>query len=262
MEILLTCGYNNSRHSLAVLELMRRKDIKVQKCVIINAFSVNRLKYYFKQLDFKEFKKKAIDRIFSNLVSSKKLSDEIKYVNTFLQEKEIDCLSISDYCKKNNISFIKAHSLSESSVISFIENVDLVIYTGGGIIKKNFLEKINIGVLNCHAGKLPEIRGTNSGEWSIFLNIPLANSLNFMVRKIDMGPILNIIQKDYSECETIDQIRGKAINYTITDLVNTTLDIIKGNYRLIEQKPEEGKQYYTMHPILKNITNQMLKRVK
>jgi folate-dependent phosphoribosylglycinamide formyltransferase PurN len=257
-KILLTTGYNSSKHSLAVLELLRREGIKVDKCIIVNAYSKKRIQHYFRQLDFKEFKKKAIDRIFSKYVSEDMISDEIRYVNQFLVDENINHVSISSYANNNNIEYIKVNSLSSEAAIKLLDDIDLVIYTGGGILVKKFLEKVNLGVLNCHAAKLPEIRGSNSSEWSILLGIPLANTLHFMVRKIDLGPIIEVRSKDYKDCNSINQIRGKSIVYSILDLIETTKKIVNKNHQLTEQDLNDGKQYYTMHPILKNITNKIL----
>lgn len=232
----------------------------VQKVIIVNTFSKKRLLYYFRQLDFKEFKKKALDRVFSRYVSDAMISDEVKQVDRFLEKENIEIQSVVQFCKKNKIDYIRVNSLSSPESINFLEGTDLVIYTGGGILFNSFLNKVKIGVLNCHAAQLPAIRGTNTSEWSILLGIPLATTLHYIVRKIDMGPILSVQQKDYSNCHTINQIRGQATVFAIQDLVSATQKILSGDYTLQEQRLADGKQYYTMHPILKYIAAQRWQR--
>jgi len=255
-QLLLTAGYDHSKHSLAVLELLRRKGVSVQKVIIVNTFSKKRLLYYFRQLDFKEFKKKALDRVFSSYVSESMISDEVKQVDRFLEKEKIEVQSVSQFCKKNGIEYIRVNSLSGPEAVSFLEGTDLVIYTGGGILFNSFIKKVKLGVLNCHAAQLPAIRGTNTSEWSVLLGIPLSTTLHYIVRKIDMGPILSVQQKDYSACHTINQIRGQATVFAIQDLVAATQKIISGDYTPQPQEVADGKQYYTMHPILKHLTEQ------
>ena len=260
MKLLLASGYNRSKHSLAVLELLKREGIIVDKCIVVKTFNLKRIYFYFKHLDIREFKKKAFDRIFNKIINQKNLSDEIRIVNNFLSKNDIQEQSIYKYCKSNNIETIKVNNINEPKVISFIDNIDLVVYTGGGILGNRFLNRIGIGVLNCHAGKLPELRGTNVSEWSVLQNIPLANTMHFMVRKIDRGPIISVLPKYYANCKSIDQLRGQATINAIQDLVNTTKDIMSNKYKTKNQKLSQGKQYYNMHPILKNITNAILKQ--
>lgn len=98
----------------------------------------------------------------------------------------------------------------------------------------------------------------NATEWSILKGIPTANTMHFISRKVDQGPIIKILDRDYSHCNSINQIRGQAITYSIEDLTSTIKDLMSGNYSTTDQNEADGKQYFTMHPILKEIVNQKL----
>lgn len=257
MNIVVTCGYNSSKHTLTLLYLLKKEGIIIDKCIIVSALSVKRLKVYYRQLDRRELLKKLKDRILSNVVKIK-VSDEMKYVLKMYADAGIKENKVTNYCRNNGIKYKVVKNLNHQSALNFIGYNDLAIYSGGGIVRKGFLQQFKIGVLNCHSGKLPEIRGMNSGEWSTLLNIPYFNTLHFMVREIDLGPIIALIAHDYSTCITINQLRGKAVEFTILDLIYGTKKIISDNYTLTHQKKEEGKQYYVMHPILKNVVNKKL----
>lgn len=81
-----------------------------------------------------------------------------------------------------------------------------------------------------------------------------------MVRELDMGPIIEVIYHDYSSCKSIDQVRGLGIKYAIFDLLYGVKIIISGNYSLYQQKKDQGKNYFSMHPIIKSIVNRKLVR--
>lgn len=255
MKIVLTCGYNRSKHAIVLLHLFKRENITIDKCLIVSEYSIKRFRYYYNQLDKKEFTKKFKDRILGRTAG---LSDEMKYINVLYKEFSVKETTVSEYCKKYNIKYKIVKGLNNPPALDFIGASDLAIYGGGGIVGKKMLEKFSIGVLNCHGGKLPQMRGMNVGEWSVYLNVPLVNTLHFMVRELDLGPIIQTIPHDYTMCKNIDQLRGLAINYSIYDLLAGVKKIMSKEYNLEYQKKEDGKQYFTMHPTLKNLVNKKL----
>jgi len=257
MKLVLICGYNYSKHSIILLHFLREAGIVVDKCIIVTEFSIKRFRYYYHQLDKKELIKKIKDRILGN-IANLKVSDEVKYIEAEYKKTSLKNKKVSEYCRENRIKYKIVRDLNNQTTLDFISSADIGIYSGGGIIKKKLLGKFNIGVLNCHSGKLPEVRGMNSNEWSTLLNIPYYNTLHFMVREIDLGPIIELIPHDYSSCDDIDKLRGQAVVYAVRDLVYGTKKIIAGEYTLTYQKKEDGNQYFTMHPILKNIVNKKL----
>lgn len=259
MTLVVTCGYNSSLHTIILLDLLKRDSIQVNKCLIVSTFSLKRTKAYYRQLDKAEFVKKVKDRILGNIIKTQ-LSDEVKYVTELHRKLNIKEKKVSEYCKNNKILYQIVKDLNSDETKNFIGEADLGIYSGGGILKKKFLDLFRIGVLNCHGGKLPEVRGMNSAEWSILLNIPLQNTLHFMERKLDMGPILMSIKHDYSKIESIDQLRGTAINYAVSDILKGVKKVLTGNYTTIPQQLKDGKQFFTMHPVLKSIVNKKLRR--
>ena len=59
----------------------------------------------------------------------------------------------------------------------------------------------------------------NSSEWSLFLGLPIINTVHFMVRKIDMGPIIYQREIDISNCKSLNDIRGIAVCSLVEDLI-------------------------------------------
>lgn len=257
MKILVTCGYNYSKHTIALLHLLQQEQLAVDRCIIVSIFSFKRIRMYYRQLDKREFFKKLRDRILANY-TQQEVSDEMVPINNLISELGIATTKVSDFCFQNNIPFKFVSSLNSPQALKFTEYPDLGVYSGGGILGKKFLERFSIGVLNCHAAKLPEIRGYNTGEWSILLGIPKMNTIHFMVRALDMGPILTYNTHDYSSCITIDQMRGLGIRNAVYDLVRAAKTVSANEYKTTVQQKSDGKQYFAMHPILKAIVNKKL----
>ena len=258
MKVTITSGYNYSKHSLLLIDKLKSDKIDVSGVIIVRALSFKRFFYYLRQLDTHEFIKKFKDRILS-VFFKLKLSDEINIVNRYFKENSIKIESIKKYCKKNSIPYIFVENLNSQKSIDFAKKYDIVVYSGGGIIGKRFLNKMKRGVINCHSGKLPDIKGLNSSEWSVLLNIEQQNSVHFMEAKIVSGSILYTKKHDYSHCKHIDSLRGYSILYAIEDIVYALNILSKDSYTLIDQNKFIGKQYYSMHPILKSIVNEKLK---
>ena len=82
---------------------------------------------------------------------------------------------------------------------------DLIIFTGGNILRKQLLELPRLGVLNVHLGLLPEVRGMSSPEWSLLNHVPVGVTIHYMDAGIDTGPILE-------RCEFPDVARSRVAN--------------------------------------------------
>jgi hypothetical protein len=65
---------------------------------------------------------------------------------------------------------------------------DLIIFTGGNILRKPMLDLPHLGVLNVHLGLLPEVRGMSTPEWSLLNNVPVGITIHYVDAGIDTGP--------------------------------------------------------------------------
>ena len=164
--------------------------------------------------------------------------------------------TVSTWCRQNSIDYKFVSDLN--GVVKEMVGIDLCVYTGGGILNRNFINSFKIGVLNCHSARLPEIRGMNSLEWSLYTKIKTYSTLHFITTGVDMGPIIKRIYHDYSFCSSIAEARGLSIVNTVNDLLHGVEIILSGIYDTTEQRQEEGKQYFTMHPILLEIVEKQL----
>jgi hypothetical protein len=69
-----------------------------------------------------------------------------------------DLESLSKECGYK-YSLVNDHNDRESENILEKSRPDIIVFTGGGMIRKNILSIPNIGILNCHSGILPRFRG-------------------------------------------------------------------------------------------------------
>jgi len=163
-------------------------------------------------------------------------------------------ISLIQACKREGVTCIMVSELHSEKTLKFLRQAgtDLLINAGGGIFKSGIIDTINIGILNAHMGYLPDYRGMNVLEWSLFYNKPVGVTLHMIDRGIDTGDILSFREIPIEKGDTIDDLRNKS---AIANFIQFS-EVIAGfsNRDIVgrRQLPEEGRQYFVMHPRLKS----------
>ena len=252
MRIVVTAGYNKSLHSIATMHKLIKDGHEVIGCIQVKEFQLSRVKLYLRQYGWKTFKAKFLTYLLIN--DNTYLSDETKAIKDYAKKIGIsEYKTISSYCSDKNIKHIKVKSLNSKDAINFNENndVDLLIYSGGGILRKKIIESTNKGVINPHSGFLPLFRGMNVIEWSLIYGFIPYTTIHFINTGIDTGKILLREKLNYNK--NIYAYRGSATVHNIELLSKVINDFNKYNEKAIIQKKSEGKQFFIMHKYLKDI---------
>lgn len=130
---------------------------------------------------------------------------------------------------------------------------DLIIFTGGNILRKPLLDVPRLGVLNVHLGLLPQIRGMSSPEWSLLKHVPVGVTVHYMDAGIDTGPILQRCEfPGAARCESLSDLRNRLIAFGIEKAAEVVAALDRGT---ISAKPQsyldtdlkEDNQFFVMH---------------
>jgi methionyl-tRNA formyltransferase len=135
---------------------------------------------------------------------------------------------------------------------------DLIIYTGGGILKSDLLSIPSIGVLNAHMGLLPAYRGMNALEWALLNGDDLGVTVHFIDRGVDTGDILLQRRLPVGRADTIAALRAIATRESVDALAEVVSRLRAGAVEPLAQ-PSAGKQYFVMHARLKQIAERRLR---
>ncbi len=131
---------------------------------------------------------------------------------------------------------------------------DLIVFTGGGLIRKHILAIPTIGVLNCHSGLLPRYRGMDTLEWSILEareGLPeVGLTLHLMDAGVDTGPILKHHYYRLSAGEQLSGVRQRLEPEMVRLMVDGVGSLQRGTLKGLAQKDSDGQQYYVIHPRL------------
>jgi folate-dependent phosphoribosylglycinamide formyltransferase PurN len=134
---------------------------------------------------------------------------------------------------------------------------DLIIFTGGSILRKHLLELPRLGVLNVHLGLLPEIRGMNCPEWSLLKHIPVGITIHYMDAGIDTGPILQRNKfPDPAQCQSLGDLRNRLIAFGVEKTAEVVSHLESGTIsatpqsdldRDTDRDKDKDNQFFVMH---------------
>ena len=249
MRILVTTGHKKSRYTLALLNNLLKNENYQIECIEVKIFNFRRFKKYLKQYGLN----KLIKKYMINLHDFKnEISNEAIPIKEYNKKHKIPFSSIKSFCKSNGIKHYITKNLNLENSVSHLseKQFDLIIYSGGGILRQNFIDIPKIGVLNAHSGRLPNFRGMNVVEWSLLYDLEPHTTIHFINSGIDTGKILYSEKIPHSN--DLYTMRGNAVvhNLKLIGLVLNNLSHYIENS--ISQKKEEGKQYFVMHDVIKN----------
>ena len=257
-NIIITASHINSLPTQILVEFLRRKDIKIHSVITVSIFQGKRIKRILKNYDFAYLINKVKEAIFSNQKFNKNL-----LLKDLANDMNFTPNGLKKWCKKYKVNLLTVNDINSDKSINYIKKINnrIILYSGGGIFKKNFLKECKI-IINAHAGPLPEIRGINAAEWSLITNCRSEITVHFINEGIDTGDIIKSYLYDRSKCKNISNLREKAIITGIKGLV----DVIENKlYKKIKIKKiikpaNLSKQYYAMSPLLKNFIDSKISK--
>ena len=127
---------------------------------------------------------------------------------------------------------------------------DLVIYAGaaGNIVGEHLLS--GAPFLHVHPGSVPRYRGSTTIYWSLLEGSPVTVSAIYLSEQIDQGQLVAAMEApNPTPSSDIDGLYDSGIRALLLDKV------LEGNTALPTSinQAGPGRDYYVIHPVLKNI---------
>lgn len=247
--VVLLSASDYSAYTLSLLTLLSSRNIKVSGVVIKKLSDKTRFLNEFRQTGFSIFNKiiKKIVLPHLSILSGYQDGFSAYYKNINGKIK-----TVSGFCSKHNIPILLVSDFHSVETLDFLSSIccELIIFTGGGIIRGPLMAKANLGILNCHMGILPKYRGMDCTYWAVlngdFNNIGFTTHL--MDSGIDTGPI---IKTHFLETRTIRKISGiiREIEFQMTQAtLDAAIHLLNGNANCSIQNTNEGTQHYSISP--------------
>jgi len=227
MRVVLFSPTGKSLYARMVLHLLAQEPgVEVAGVVIRGIWSWRRLRG-----DLRRDGPRLMRKIYAKLVLGERAyaPQDTDSLVWHLREAGLEGQSLKRICRARGIACISVRDLNSAKVETFLKarETDLVVFTGGGLIRRKILALPRLGVMNCHAGILPRYRGMDVVEWAILeaqAEPETGLTLHFMDPGVDTGPFL-----------VLEGVRG----------------LKDGRLQPIMQEPEDGRQYFVIHPRLR-----------
>jgi methionyl-tRNA formyltransferase len=136
---------------------------------------------------------------------------------------------------------------------------DLLVLLGSDLVPAALLDIPRRGTINPHYGLLPAFRGMNVTEWSVYSGAPVGVTVHLVDAGVDTGPILLREEIPLATGETFATLRRKHQDVAARLLVRAAIELRDDTARPLPQDPEEGRQYYRMHPALRRAATARLR---
>jgi hypothetical protein len=167
-------------------------------------------------------------------------------------------------CRRYGWKYLRVSSINRPAAIAAIRATDplFAVSAGSGLLRPAVLAVPRLGTLNAHMGLLPAYRGMNVAEWAALNDDPIGCSVFWVDAGIDTGPVIMTRRVDASGCESIDQLRERVDASQLAALDEVVRSIAEdGNVpSSVEQRPADGRQFFRMHPDLRQLLETRLRR--
>ena len=249
--------FSPNRYSLyttTITEMLIQRGVTVSSIYVRKLVNPNRALSEFRR-DGPRLLKKVWKKLFLRQAAYD--NGNLENILAFRKNHNISIAKLDEFQTNYSIPVVSCSSLNDVEVVNGLKHIqpDLVVFTGGGLIRQDVLSNSGNGVLNCHMGLLPPYRGMDVVEWPILEDHieQIGITVHFMDQGLDTGDILRTRQVQPHKGETISALRDRMEPIMCQTLVDTCIDFLNGKVVRQPQNILAGKQYFKMHPFLLNI---------
>jgi methionyl-tRNA formyltransferase len=165
--------------------------------------------------------------------------------------------------EERGLSVIRAARLADPDALAALRRLapDVLVLAGADIVPASVLEVPRVGTLNAHYGLLPAYRGMNVTEWSLYHGDPVGVTVHMVDAGIDTGDIVLREEIPVEPGDTLESLRAKLQSVAARLLFEAVTALLDGTAAREPQRPEDGHQYYRMHPALRAQVERRLESV-
>lgn len=159
--------------------------------------------------------------------------------------------NIYDFAKIHDILFYPCSSRTEIQKVMNLKEFDLGISYGFGIIFHNpIIQNFKLGIMNIHAGDLPDFRGRHPISWAYLKNKwTIGVTFHMIDDDIDRGKLCHKFYVKRSIDDTLNDITKK-IEHLLEEHLPVAVEQVKNKDLILL---EEGNYYPPVQSILKEI---------
>lgn len=153
--------------------------------------------------------------------------------------------TLLNFSIKYNIDYFKSDNVNSEASLNKIISYDcdvLVSMSFNQIFKKDIINLTSIGIINCHAGKLPFYRGRNILNWVLINDDKeFGITVHFVDEGIDTGDIISQKTFPITDLDSYKTLLNTSYSACANILYESLVQIAENNFERIIQK--------TIHPV-------------
>ena len=147
------------------------------------------------------------------------------------------------------VPFFFVRNVNQSAALGLLERLQCRVMANCGVARKidsAVLVAATFGVINCHPGSLPQYRGRNPVEWSLYNDDQVAATTHFMVEALDAGPIIKTAPLDCRGL-TYHQIRARMLEHQAALMADSIAEVLERGAPMTDYPPQgEGNVFEAM----------------
>ena len=157
------------------------------------------------------------------------------------------------------VHFVASHNSDECVEVVKRLQPEVIVLRGCGIVQKQVLAVPTLGTINPHYAVLPAYRGMETTEWSVLHGDPCAVSVHWVVEAVDAGGVITSRLVNVERGDEIGNLREKSAVLAAELLAEALEKIQSGAARPRFTPIVGGRQYFVMHPRLRELAEMRLR---
>jgi len=123
-----------------------------------------------------------------------------------VKPRHCDLVHPRDICAALGIKYrVLAHNSEDCVQVLQSAKCEIGVVAGARILKQPVIDAVSVGIINLHPGLLPQMRGLDALQWSIYENQPLGVTSHVIDKRVDAGYIIERqVIKEYADDTLID----------------------------------------------------------
>lgn len=259
VKVILTAGFARAKHVLALAELLTRDGVLIGGVLVVSPYSFKRLRSTVRTRGW-SFVGGAARRIIGMRCAAVESGSSRDPLEAFLVVNQIPNISLPEWTRRHRVAYLNVASLDSPQALAFVKEVapDGVIYGGGGILRKGFIDAAHRKVINAHSGPLPQVRGMNACEWSLLLGLRPTVTIHFIDEGVDTGSSIEAISIEVEHGDDIERLRSKCIVAGIVGLRRNANEVIVRAADPFDSSEARTRQCYVLAPALRTLLESKL----
>lgn len=151
---------------------------------------------------------------------------------------------------KYSVPIFRVPTLNGKETLTCLDRLkpDVILLGGVGVVSAKVIERASKGVLNAHAGIVPEYRGSYVVRWALLAGDPIGITVHMVDSGIDTGAVLSITRVNLPKTRSLIAIDKYIDGQRAELLVKESKRILAGGIDPMPQQSHSDHPLYSVMP--------------